>query len=62
MNRTEYALIALKEILARALAAVSEPVWASSTWEAQFCAMRREEQVEWLIKLFEELMGELQSS
>lgn len=58
MQNKEYATAALKDILRRALTAVAlgqagvEP----ASWDLEFVSMSREEQVDWLLRLFEVLV------
>ena len=58
MREKDYAIIALKDILRRALAAsaLEQSGVELGGWDAEFAQMSREEQAEWLIKLFEVLV------
>jgi len=70
MKEKEYAVVALKDILARAFGAVelyavltayqctgtSLDFGTISGWDSEFAQMTREEQVDWLLRLFEVLI------
>lgn len=70
MTNKEYAIVALKDILSRALntvemrgycdgyekAAPGSNLIVADGWDLEFAQMSREEQVEWLIQLFEVLI------
>lgn len=71
MKEKEYAVVALKDILRRALGAVEALVLITTGrgpsgtsldigvidgWDLEFAQMSREEQVDWLLRLFEVLI------
>lgn len=55
---SEHALAALRQILIRALDAVTKESPLAG-WEAQFAAMERGKQADWLLQLFSVLMSDV---
>lgn len=58
MRNKSYAVVALEDILIRALAAVALDAVGieSAGWDLEFSQMSRKEQAAWLIQLFETLI------
>jgi hypothetical protein len=58
MQEKSYAIVALKDILTRALAAAAleQAGVELAGWDLEFAQMSREAQAEWLIQLFEVLV------
>jgi len=62
MKDKTYAILALKEILSRALGAVETFGGQAQAdlegWDLEFATMSRDDQVEWLLQLFNSLIND----